>query len=96
MKNPTNLIVGLIAVILFLVYQVIDIKKEINNNSGPNRNVSMTGGLHLSHSQVSNSSGSTADGFWLYKEDEKQVYFFRYDKETNKIEKIMSSIYEQQ
>jgi hypothetical protein len=56
----------------------------------------MTGGLHLSHSQVSNSSGSTADGFWLYKEDEKQVYFFRYDKETNKIEKIMSSIYEQQ
>lgn len=94
MKNSTNLIVGLIAVILFLVYQVIDIKKEINNNSGPNRNVSMTGGLHLS--QVSNSSGSTADGFWLYKEDEKQVYFFRYNKETNKIEKIMSSIYEQQ
>ncbi|MGO4106264.1 hypothetical protein [Paenibacillus sp. YAF4_2] len=93
MKNTNILIGGLLIAVLFLIFQVIDMKKEINNMPGtnPNRNVSMSGGLDLN--QLSNASGSTADGFWLYKEDEKQVYYFRYDKDTNEIKKIKLSIY---
>jgi hypothetical protein len=97
MKNSNILNFVLLVAVIILIYQVIDMKKEINDRpSGAvsnNGNVNMTGGLNLN--QISNSSGSTVDGFWLYKENEKQVYFFRYDKETNKIEKIMRSIYDQ-
>lgn len=86
MKNLNFFIIGLIVVILFLGYQVIDLKQEltsIRNVQQPQINI--PNGFSI-YGQT--SSGVNSDGFWLYKDDEKILYLFKYDSKTNVISKI--------
>ncbi|WP_054958519.1 hypothetical protein [Paenibacillus dakarensis] len=93
MKNLNFIITGLIMVILFLGYQVIDLKQEITSI----RNVQQPQ-IHFPDGFAvygQSSSGINSDGFWLYKDDEKILYLFKYDPTTNEISKIQRNLYDQ-
>ncbi|MFK7693240.1 hypothetical protein [Paenibacillus sp. HJGM_3] len=92
MRNVSLLIAGLLTIIMFLFYQLLELKQEVrNNNNNSNQVVTMQGNLGLI-GQNNLSGGTSQDGYWLYKEDEKQVYFFRYDKEKDSIIQIKKNI----
>lgn len=40
------------------------------------------------------TGGSSQDGYWLFKNDEKILYYFYYDPETNEIVKTERGIYD--
>jgi hypothetical protein len=93
MKNLNLFIAGLIVIILFLVYQVIDLKQEVNSiSNGQNPQISIPNGFTI---YGQSSSGVNNDGFWLFKDDEKIVYLFKYDPKTNEISKIQKNLYDQ-
>lgn len=92
MKNSNLLIASLILVICFLIYQVFDLKQEIRSVESSQPPVVVPNGFSI-YGQVSGTSNE--DGFWVYKDDEKNVYFFDYDPETKEITKIQKSIYDQ-
>ncbi|WP_270168628.1 hypothetical protein [Paenibacillus sp. SYP-B4298] len=92
MKNSNLLIAGLILIICFLIYQVFDLKQEIWSVENSRPPVVVPNGFSI-YGQVSGTSNE--DGFWVYKDDEKIVYFFNYDPETKEITKIQTSIYDQ-
>ncbi len=92
MKNANLLIAGLILIICFLIYQVFDLKQEIRSVENSRPPVVVPNGFSI-YGQVSGTSNE--DGFWVYKDDEKIVYFFNYDPETKEITKIQTSIYDQ-
>lgn len=92
MKNLNFIVTVLIVVILFLGYQIIDLKQELTS----------MGNVQQPHINIPNefsiygqsSSGINSDGFWLYKDDEKILYLFKYDPNTNKISKILRNLYD--
>lgn len=93
MKNLNFIVTGLIVVILFLCYQVIDLKQEltsIGNVQQPQINIPNGFSIY-----GQSSSGINSDGFWLYKDDEKILYLFKYDPKTNEISKIQRNLYDQ-
>ena len=95
MKNMNILVAGLITIIAILLYQFFDLKQEIrnlhNSNNNINRVVTMNGNLGL-YDQNTLSGGPSSDGYWLYKESEQQIYFFRYDSNNNSIVQIKKNI----
>jgi|GEM_PF-5077349 len=90
MKNTNLIITGLILFICFLIFQVFDLKQEIRsaNHSHPQLNV--PGGFSIYDQSLGSSN---QDGYWLYKDNEKILYFFYYDQEAKKIIKIQRDIY---
>lgn len=95
LKNTSLFVAGLLTVIVFLIYQLIDLKQQIRNANN-NQMISMNGNLSLYNQNPNSlSGGSSSVGFWLYIEAEKQVYFFRYDQETNQIIQMKKNILEQ-
>jgi hypothetical protein len=97
MKTTNKTIAGLLAVIVLLGIWILEQRQEIGRlRTSSSQIVSMNGNLSLYHQngyQV--TAGSSADGFWLYKDDEKQVYFFRYDPSTGEIVKTKKGIHDQ-
>lgn len=94
MKNSSLIITGLFVFICFLVFQIFELKQEMNTlgNSGTNQSsVVVPGGVSIYDVTTGNSN---QDGYWLYKDDEKILYFFRYDSESNQIIKIQKNIYD--
>ena len=91
MKNSKLIITGLIIFICFLIYQLFDIKQELRSISSPQSQVVVPNGFTI-YGQATGSSNQ--DGYWLYKDNEKILYFFNYDPETNEITKIQRSIYD--
>lgn len=87
MKTTNKTIVGLLAVIFILGIWILEQRLEIGRlRTSTSQIVSMNGSLGLYHQSNNQlTAGSSADGFWLYKDDEKQVYFFRYDPATGEI-----------
>lgn len=94
MKTTNKTIVGLLAVIFILGIWILEQRREIGRlRTSTSQIVSMNGNLSLYHQNGHQPiSGSSADGFWLYKDDEKQVYFFRYDPATGEIVQTKKSI----
>lgn len=91
MKNSNLIITGLVIFICFLIYQVFDLKQEVRevNNSQPPVVVPSEFSIY-----GQSTGSSNEDGFWLYKEDEQIVYFFRFDPDTKEITKLKRSIYD--
>lgn len=94
MKNLNQIIIGLVTIILFLGYQVFDLKREIYSlrNSNPQPQINIPSGFSI---YGQSSAGTNNDGFWLFKDDEKILYFFKYDPKTNEITKIQRNLYDQ-
>lgn len=94
MKNPNIYNAILLTVLCFLLYQIVDLKQEIrtikDTQSQPPINI--PNGFTL---YGQSSSGTTNDGFWLFKDDHKILYLFRYNPNTNEITKIQRNIFDQ-
>ncbi|AZN40957.1 hypothetical protein [Paenibacillus albus] len=95
MKNRNTIVVAaLLTVIVVLLYQMLNLKQELRNTAivtSGNQQVMMNGTLGL-YNNNSVTSGSSGDGFWLYKVDEQQVYYFTYDKDLKKIVQVVRNI----
>ncbi|MCI1777562.1 MAG: hypothetical protein LKI04_26480 [Paenibacillus lautus] len=91
MKNSNLIIIGLLLFICFLIYQNFDIKQDMKSISPSQPPIVVPNGFEI-YGQTNGSSNQ--DGYWLYKDDEKIIYFFEYDPETNKINKIQRNLYE--
>lgn len=94
MKNSSLIITGLIVFMCFLVFQIFELKQEVGtlDNSGSNQsNVVVPGNFSIYDVTTGNSN---QDGYWLYKDDEKILYFFKYDDESKQIIQIQKNIYD--
>lgn len=91
MKNSNLIMTGLILIISFLVYQIYDMKQELKRVGSSQPQISFPNGFDI-YGQV--TGGSSQDGYWLFKNDEKILYYFYYDPETNEIVKTERGIYD--
>lgn len=82
MKIQNGVVLALFILLFILIYQMIDLKQELRSNS--NNNISFPSSLYLNGPTIP-STGFGDEGFWVYKDDEKQVYYFMYDTENNQI-----------
>lgn len=90
MKHSNLFLAGLMLLVLFLIYQIIDLKQEIKTISSTSQpQVVVPNGFTI-YGQTNGSSNQ--DGYWLYKDDEKVLYFFNYDPETKEIRKLQRRI----
>jgi len=97
MNGTTNAATGwkalaaiLVLAVLFLGYEVLKLNGEVTRASNARPAAVVPNGFMLSGI---NSSGSSDDGFWLYKSDENQVYHFAFDPQTKEIEKTMIPVF---
>jgi hypothetical protein len=91
MKNINLFITGLAIIICILIYQVIDLKQEIKSINFSQPPVVVPNGFSI-YGQVTGSSNQ--DGYWVYKDDEKNIYYFEYDRDTKQIIRTQRSIYD--
>jgi hypothetical protein len=94
LKNPNIFMTGLIILVCILAYQVISLRQEVISarNSQQLPQINFPSGLSI---YGQSTGGTNNDGFWLFKDDEKKIYFFKYDSKKNEITKIQTNLYDQ-
>lgn len=85
MKVNNGVIVAFLIILLLLIYQVYDLKKEVRSLSNNRVDIDFPSTLYLKGLSSNSTSGFGDGGFWIYNQDERNVYFFKYDTEIEQI-----------